>query len=812
MNFHECPKFWVKLRECRSWITLIRFIGILSLLGFAFLLISLRSMGARNRPEAFFQIPASESTEAKSAANKIALGFDLIDSQNGVNHHAIYMETDAATTLLNSQRIGLLLVCNWTSAEIILAEIVFSEKKSGKITARYLARHGALILENRALFFERKTAAVTTAPCEKQTVTINIISRGAPALAVMGQFSEEEPISKYLWMPATSRAGTTGVASAYGWFDPVLQGKAFSKGQLLSYTWGFGTSGSWIVSIWIGVAALIWLLGILALTRVVTGSGFLTEGMFVAMGAGLIFLSIGLVYVILVPPFQTPDEPNHFLTYAALNNRNDLAEDALRLANAAHFERIKFRTDEHFSAADAGKPMPGGWANHVGAIDPNRSPIVRVAWALTANFLKTGHSGIALLSLRILDVLFVSACLALSLTLGAWALRTERFPAFLAAPAILTPSIGFFSMALSNYAFLVGGYIIQAIALGILWAQSAGKTDNHRVQAVAGGLAGFGLALAAASADNGVLSSAFWALLIPLYWFFKGLQPSDTAFEWKPWALFITSFLGGMLVVWLIIGFFISSFHILPPKLTSFVGAAVSGSFLRHMGPQTLILFGFLMSVVSASLLMLCAGSLSRHLTRIGKARTFVICAMLFGAFLVAISKWVRIPIPERPAVLHSVACVMLSFFQGFIPGKPDWLVVESFWGQFGWLDTPLPGMLVATLRFGAAAGLFLLLYFCLKKSRFYGQAGFLAANLFSLLAFLSCVAAGYYFLNIPTNSRYLIGPYLLILIPAYEGYRRLFENISVHPPSAALVNSGVCLVCMAIQCTAWVAVLNRYF
>jgi hypothetical protein len=367
-------------------------------------------------------------------------------------------------------------------------------------------------------------------------------------------------------------------------------------------------------------------------------------------------------------------------------------------------------------------------------------------------------------------------------------------------------------MALSNYAFLVGGYIVQAIALGILWAQSAGKTDNHHVQAVAGGLAGFGLVLAAGSADNGVLSVAFWALLIPLYWFLKGLQTSDIACEWKPWALFITSFLGGMLVVWLTVGFFFSSIHILPPKLTSFVDAAVSGSPLRHLGAQTLIIFAFLISVVSASLLMLCAGSLARHFARLRKVRTVVIYGMLFGACLVAVSKWVRIPIPERPAILHSVATVVLLFFQGFVPGKADWLMGESFWGHFGWLDTPLPGMLISTLRIGAATGLFLLLYFCLKKSRFYGQAGFLAANLLSLIGFLSCIAAGYYFLNIPINGRYLIGPYLLILVMAYEGYRRLFQNISVHPPGAALVNSGVCLVCMAIQCTAWVAVLNRYF
>ena len=132
--------------------------------------------------------------------------------------------------------------------------------------------------------------------------------------------------------------------------------------------------------------------------------------------------------------------------------------------------------------------------------------------------------------------------------------------------------------------------------------------------------------------------------------------------------------------------------------------------------------------------------------------------------------------------------------------------------GVFGWQDTPLPEFLNNTVRYGCSLGLLLLLFSALRSNAFFGGAGFFLATMVSLLAFLACIAVGYYVVHYGVTGRYLIGPYVLLLMPAYEGYRRILDfpgrPVWGHLPAGA----GVCVVGVLIHCTAWLSILNRYF
>ncbi|MFZ4775536.1 MAG: hypothetical protein ACOYM3_09250 [Terrimicrobiaceae bacterium] len=790
----------------------LKLAGLISVLGFVFLLVALSRNGLGSRDQPFFLIPLEENPEAPSLRNKAFLNFRQVETKGGINHHTMLLQSDAGDWLLTAPTISILLVSNWKVGEVISGKMVFTDRLSGKETARYTVRKGDLIRENRKLVFHRKKSAGDVAPAKEQNVRLELVSHGAPDLVLVGQFTEDAPLSDALWVPGISWNGKSGVASLCGWFGSGAQVEAFSKARLLAYTWGFGAGSGRIVYSVIAVSAVIWLLGLLALLRPGPLGTLLPENPATAAGAGLLFLSIGLVYAVLFPPFQCADEADHFLNYAGLNSRDDLARDALTLANTGHFERIKLRADERFSSADVGSPMSGPWAPHIEEHGLNRSSVARTAWSFAGGIFSTGHSGTALLGLRFYHVLFVSLCLGLSLALAGRGLAEEKVSALMAAPALLTPSLAFFSMGVSNYPFLVGGYVIQSIALGSLWAQPANKQQGHRLAVATGVLIGCGLILAVGSADNGLFSLGFWAILIPGYWLLKGVHSDELRDEIRKCGFFSAALVASLLCGWLMIGLAAGDFHILPPAMTAFIERAVTVSFLKDAGAQALVFLGFVVPVILLSFAMLSMGARLRHAPGQRIGREAIILILFLAALFVLLGKSSRIPDFSTTPLVEYAIRVTYSFFEGFGPGMSDWLVTQSFWGEFGWLDTPMPVLLNNILRYGAGLGLLLLFFSVLRSNRYFAGAGFLLTTLAALSAFLTCIAAGYYFVHYGVNGRYLIGPYLLILATAYEGYRRLLAGGQRSSPDQRTVNALLCLVCIGVQTAAWGTILNRYF
>lgn len=796
----------------RKYISVVpKLVALLSLLGFVFLLISLSRSGQGSRDQPFFQIPLDENPEAASVRNKTFLPIKLAETKNGVNRHTLQLQSNAGDWLLASPTISILLVSNWKVGEVLSGKIVFTDRISGKESARYVVKRGSLIQENRKLVFVRKKAADIALPTKEQNVRLEIVNRGAPDLGLAAQFSEDKPFSDALWSPMTWN-GKAGVASGFGWFGSSEEFHAISKARLLAYTWGFGPDSGGVVYSVIFSSAFIWFLGLLALIPIGSSGKIFSENLAAAAGAGLLFLSIGLVYSLLFPPFQCGDEADHFLNYAGLNKSADLTRDALELANKGHFERIKFRTDERFASEDIGFPMQGDWAPHIEQGGLNRSVVAKTIWSFADSIIVTPNSGLALLCLRFLNVCFVSSCLTLSLVLMTWGLGSEKISALMAAPVLLTPSVAFFSIGVSNYPFLVGGYVIQAIGLGAIWAESSNKQNNHRRALVTGALIGFGIVLAIGSADNGIFSIGFWGGLVPLYWFSRGLHTEDLPNEIRNWLFFSCALVASLLIAWLVVGCGTGDFHILPPAMTAFIERAVPGTFLKELGAQTLVFAGFSGSVILLSLVTLGIGSRLHHAPGLHLGRNAIILILFVAAFFVLLAKSSRIPDFNTTPILEYILNVEYSFFEGFGPGKSDWLVTQSFWGEFGWLDTPMPEVLNNMVRYTAALGLLLLLISTLRKSQCFHGAGFFLSNLLSVGVLIACVASGYSFVHYGVNGRYLLGPYLLLLVPACEGFRRLSNGFVVGPGGPMIPGSCLCLLGMAFHCTAWLSIIHRYF
>ncbi len=792
----------------RSGWKWVRWAGYASVGGFAILLAALAQPGLAGRADPFFTVLAEEDPLAPSIQNRQPLLFRLLKVEDGISTHVLDMESNG--DLLGSPTIGLLMAANGRSAEVISGRMDFSDPSTGEVTGKYKIRQGAILRENRKLEFVKRSSSSGIVPTRPQKVSIKISSRIGPDLAVVGQFAEQEPLSRLLWATATSRRGAPGVACAWGWQERPWSGEPMSKAGLLGHMWGFGADGARFIYALILCAAGVWLLGGLFLLGGPLDR--LGDGGSLAVGATLLFLSISSVLCLIFPPFHAPDEPDHFLAYARLVYQPGLAGDAKRLADAGHFERIKFRTDEKFAASDVGRPDMVNWAPHVAAPDPNRSPVAKIIWLLSENFLSASHAGFALLGLRLVTVLFVALCLGFALAIAAVGIRPDRLSVWLAAPAILTPAIAFFSMGVSNYPFLIGAYIMQAVGVGLLWAQPMEQNASRRLQIVAGALAGSGLMLGICSSDNGVFAIMFWAVLIPAYWFLRGLRAKTLGSEFGCWQSFFCAYFSSMAAAWVVVGALAGAYHVLPAVITTRFQDILSATPLDGVGVQALVFAVYAIPLVGLSIALLSVGWRVRSAAWLPAVRKGAAWLLVLGVAVVLVAKGPYVPDFNGATVWEYMGKVVCSFYEGFGPGKSDWLVSQSFWGIFGWLDTPMPAILNDAVRWVAGAGLLALVILSIRKSPFPCGKGFLWANVFGIAAMLAAISVAYFYSKYAVNGRYIIAPYLLILTAAYEGYRRVVLLRFPGQDGAVLSAALIYLAAGVVHCVAWTSVLNRYF
>jgi hypothetical protein len=787
----------------------------MSLLGFAILFASLGQPGASQRPVPFMHYSGECFADSHSSLDGAFIPLKLEEWDGEKLRSFVEMETETARVLLASKTIGFQMLADQKTATILYAEMVFSEKTSKKTTAKYTAKKGALIQDNRRLDFHRDLQCSSNIGSDSQIVTIRIHSQGSPSLALKGQFAVNKPPSTILWLRQASDQGVSGFASPLGWRDPEQYSERFSKAQLLAHMWGFSIHGDRYIYSLLILAAVVWLGGIFALTSGTFTDGVYANGITLAIGTVCLFASTGLVYLTISPPFQGPDEADHFLTYTRLNNLPALADNALAIANGGHFERIKFKTDEKFSAADVNAPMVESWARHIDPNNPNRSPLAKWVWVRTTKLVDPIHAGTALLCLRVLNILFVSACIGFSIAVAAWCLKGNGQPIFMIAPILLTPSICYFSTVFSNYPFLIGGYIFQAVALGLIWQSDGRERYETRFRLSSGFLAGSGVMIAVISSDNGIFSIAFWGILIPLIFLISPCRADVAAQRDNTGLLAFHAAFAAPLVFAFAVSIFQGPDHLILPDILVWSFDNKLPLFFRgSLSLQTWVFVVFPVVCFAFSMLLHRVGLSIRNTPLIRYAKAAAAGILIFGCLMILLRSVIPIGENAEPYITNSLSgavfAFLRNFLEGFGPGPTNELVVNSFWGSLGWLDTPLPAFLVETLRFFTATGVYgLVTMTVLKKCP--QRLGLLTSVFFGLLLYAVFLSAGYWTFDFAPNSRYLIGLYLLTMVVAYEGIRLLVLSLIQRQYLNVTLNSALCVVCMITQCAAWLSVVNRY-
>ncbi|MFZ4599718.1 MAG: hypothetical protein ACOYNN_13820, partial [Terrimicrobiaceae bacterium] len=267
----------------------------------------------------------------------------------------------------------------------------------------------------------------------------------------------------------------------------------------------------------------------------------------------------------------------------------------------------------------------------------------------------------------------------------------------------------------------------------------------------------------------------------------------------------------GVVVASIVTGMLCGRFDLVPPMLTGRLNGLLGGMLLSKWWVG-LVLFGLCGIGLGMMVLVYKTGRLFSTKTRVVTVLQWVAVASMATLGMAAVLL-PTLPIPDiqgqplRDGLAEYVFRVLYSFLEGFGPGGADPFVTTSFWGLFGWLDTPLPDWMLGVMRFGCGLGVVLFV------AAISWEGGILTslALVGSVAAMVAVIGGGYFFVDYNVHGRYLIGVYLLMLVLAAEGYRRAATWLF---PKGATRVGGLCAVvwiAMLLHFCAWTTVLNRY-
>ena len=145
------------------------------------------------------------------------------------------------------------------------------------------------------------------------------LSRPEPLRIWVSATSGPPPADALVVGDADAAIGSETRWMAMGRYVAFRAASSTRRVDLLNYLWQLAPRANWIGAV-LAVAGVLLLAGTLICLRAAPG-----QHLWIGPGAGCVALAIGVLYAVLVPPFEAPDEPDHFLAFAELNGRADLA-------------------------------------------------------------------------------------------------------------------------------------------------------------------------------------------------------------------------------------------------------------------------------------------------------------------------------------------------------------------------------------------------------------------------------------------------------------------------------------------------------
>lgn len=789
---------------------------VVSLACFIWLFVTLASDGKSARTEQFFYLPLYDEQDKKfqQAREKIPIKLDSVRDEKGLIHHTLDLTTSSSKKLLSIKELSIKISSSERNPEILSAKLVIPLKENQQNNIEYSANISKQLDPNQLEFKKNDDDTIQTdTPLH---IRLELVTRKKTDFTTFAQLSTDKPIGSLLWIKQNSGDGSQIYGSIFGEYK-YENGKSplRSKAQLLGYTWGWGVDSSCIIYLICSVGACFWGIGVWLLFSQKEWVWMNLRVGCKAISIGLLFSSTCLIHAVISPPFQGPDEADHFLTYAETNSNPQLSYGALALANRGHLMRIMTRPMEKFGCPDVDSPIEGGWSEIIGPTPPGRSPLCRLVWKSLGFLDYQADAGWVLLTIRILNGIFVGCFLAGSLFVATTAIKHGWLSPWFAIPALLIPCISYYSTVVSNYPFLIAGYLGQVVVLGMMWGFITNRNVSLPALKTTGSLLGVSLAVSICSAENSMVCLPFWAVALPGFLIANTFQSKAEADLWKNCRNFIYPIALSLTAVVLLVAF-------MTPQ-----GAFMPAINSTHLGDNTVFKnIAFIASLIIIALFIISlfitcyAGNLFIRLIQKSEWANHsrnLLLAFFCVAFLILLltdsQQFQSLRFPEvKVPMLTYVSHVVHSFFDSLFPGNNDIKISGTFWRRLGWLDTYLPALLMDILRIATGAGLVTLIFQSLRKVNYPRQSLFAVSNLFGLLLCITTIAILYYLVGYNINSRYLIAAYLFTVLLATEGYRQFYASMQDSFTSRNTLLFLFCLCAITVQSITWNSVINRYF
>ena len=792
-----------------------------SIAGFTIFFLNLQQQGLKTRTERLYYLPFQlfQEERTKQAEARAPLRMSVREVESGIYEHTLEIHSNSPEKISQMAELGLDLSAQ-SEWKLISADLIFYEAEGNQEAIKFATQEQKKQKKENSSIVLSLVSASPKADLIPQKGLLVIKAAGARELSIWSQKSAERPVSPILWtlMPNTEeKTGEANYASLDGWFRYNEVGVPdYSKAKLLAHMWGFGVDGARIIYGLSGGALLLWILGLgLILTPQVLQKA-IPDYLANALGCSLLFGYICLIFAFIFPPFHGPDEVHHFSGYVEVSGKGNLVSNSLEIANLGSFPRIHRKNTEKFTSIDVAIKNQAQWPpDTTNPYFLGRSPLGMAIWKGVKGFINAQDAGLAMLQLRVINGFFVALCLLLALAVTGSIFPAKNLAAWHCAPLLLIPCIAHFSTVVSNYPFLIGGYAIQMVVLGVMWASFDRAIIGVGQLIKIGLLLGFGIGVAICSADNAMASLPFWGLILPGFLAARRIADGSKQLLMTETKALLGSACGSLILFCTVIATLSKSQSFLPGMVAEKLIRVLPFGVNNFVAGLALIVTFFVVIGFGIGALFFVTNIVQVLFLRIPWRAGWGILVILAATIMLTNS--FRIPEINLSRggdtdILRYSFSVILAFFDGFLPGSVDPRVVGSFWRRLAWHDTFLPEFLMEFLRLSMGLGILLLMWKSIAKNSVQGIWLFYAISLVALVLSVFTIGALYYVVQYNVNSRYILICYIMAAIPSVEGYRRVYAGISVLACQKDLAFIIICLTSLGIQICSWITILNRYF
>ena len=725
----------------------------------------------------------------------------------GRTHRTNLLLKDPAR-VLRHQQLSLLVSTFDTRPDLESAELALEGTR-----CVYRTAPGAEVPNNRTLDLTRGEGCAPLDGTPSGRITLTVVLRNHARLALWTHAAPASTVTSQTITvdPAPESQGPEALIVSGRLVDAGTPSARHRRVDLLAYVWQVSDSSRWIwLAVGLGVAAIsigfggLWYPGSTG-----TGGPAFSRG----LSAFVLASGLGLLYSVLTPPFQAPDEPHHFVAFTAVAGRPNLVGEIDAWAARGHVLRIRFRPAEQFTPADIGIPelTRERWAAPENVI---RGSAVHVLWKFVAPVLRPMPTPRMFLALRL------THALVLALLIGMVVAILVRYcdvpsPQLLAFPILLVPTLPFFGMHVSNHAPLIGAYVLIAAGLALM---ALNRKNDH----VSGLLVGGGWALAIVLSRSAMpLAPLIAAFAVARLLF--GPAPCRIRGSLSFWA-------GLIMPVSIALSLSDDAYRATNVKLG---GGMLPAALLTPVetltrSPWLLMLAVPLLAGLESSLcrLRVSAGhavrATVRNLTRWAAiAAASAVAILMIGSIFFRYPALATIGPLNQPQAMDYARDVLWAGLTILRFAGPDYRSSVTFWGGFGWLETLPSDSLISLLTGATGLALVGLLIQIARTSdtrrTFFlaaavaGFSGTLVAYSLSLSQVASAMSQWKVESVIDFAGRYVFGLYLSMVVMCWSGItlvpngpfaRRLQQTVSI----------GCVLSCMGIYAVCLRLLLYRYF